>query len=56
MPKLTKVASKMPPWFAAVTNKEISQIIKLAVPKIHEADDVKFTLEVLTGKALFFFT
>ena len=36
--------------FAAVTNKEISQIIKQAVPEISEGD--KFSLEVLTGKSL----
>ena len=28
--------------FAAVTNKEISQIIKQAVPEIHEGDEVWF--------------
>ena len=33
--------------FAAITNKEISQIVKQAVPEIHEEG-----LEVLTGKAL----
>ena len=36
--------------FAAVTNKEISQIIKQAVPEIIEGDE--FSLEVLTGKSL----
>ena len=36
--------------FAAVTNKEISQIIKQAVPEIREGDE--FGLEVLTGKSL----
>ena len=36
--------------FAAVTNKEISQIIKQAVPEISEGD--KFSLKVLTGKSL----
>ena len=36
--------------FAAVTNKEISQIIKQAVPEISEGDE--FSLEVLTGKSL----
>ena len=36
--------------FAAVTNKEISQIIKQAVPEISEGDE--FGLEVLTGKSL----
>ena len=34
--KLAKVASKMPSRFAAVINKEISQLIKQAVSKIHE--------------------
>ena len=29
----------MPFWFPAVTNKEISQIIKQAVPEIHEKGD-----------------
>ena len=39
--------------FAAVTYKEISQIIKQAVPKIHESKKVtKSGLEVLKGKAL----
>ena len=36
--------------FAAVTNKEISQIIKQAVPEISDGDE--FSLEVLTGKSL----
>ena len=37
--------------FAAVTNKEISQIIKQAVPEIHEeGDEVRFGN--FTGKAL----
>ena len=41
--KLAKVASKMPSRFAAVINKEISQLIKQAVPEIHEeADEVRF--------------
>ena len=39
----------MPSRFAAVTNKEISQLIKQAVPEIHEECD-----EVSTGKALSF--
>ena len=39
--------------FAAIPNKEISQIINEAVPEIHE-EGVKFGLEVLTGKALSF--
>ena len=37
--KLTQVVSKMPSRFAAVTNKEISQLIKQAVPEIHEEGD-----------------
>ena len=41
---------KMASRFAAVTNKEISQIIKQAVPEISEGD--KFSLKVLTGKSL----
>ena len=41
--KLAQVASKMPFRFAAVTNKEISQLIKQAVPEIHEeGDEVRF--------------
>ena len=33
----------MPSRFAAVTNKEISQLIKQDVPKVHEAgDEVRF--------------
>ena len=33
----------MPSWFAAVTNKEISQLVKQAFPKIHEkGDEVRF--------------
>ena len=41
--KLALVASKMPSRFAAVTNKEISQLIKQAVPEIHEeGDEVRF--------------
>ena len=43
----------MPSWFAAVTNKEISQLIKQVVPEIHEEGD-EVRLEVLTGKALSF--
>ena len=36
-------ASKMPSRFAAVTNKEILQLIKLAVPEIQEeGDEVRF--------------
>ena len=37
--KLVQVVSKMPSQFAAVTNKEISQLIKQAVPEIHEEGD-----------------
>ena len=34
---------KMPSRFAAVTDKEISQLIKQAVPEIHkEGDEVRF--------------
>ena len=41
--KLTYVMHKMPSRFAAVTNKEISQLIKQAVPEIHkEGDEVLF--------------
>ena len=36
---------------AAVTNKEISHIIKQAVPEIHREGD-KSRFECLTGKAL----
>ena len=33
----------MPSWFAAVTNKEFSQLIKQAVPEINEeGDEVRF--------------
>ena len=32
----------MPSQFAAVTNKEISQLIKQAVPEIHEGYEVRF--------------
>ena len=33
----------MPSRFAAVTNKEISQLIKQAVPEMHEeGDEVRF--------------
>ena len=32
----------MPSWFAAITNKEISQLIKQAVLEIHgEGDEVR---------------
>ena len=37
--KLAKVTSKMTSWFAAVTNQEIPQIIKQAVPEMHEEGD-----------------
>ena len=41
--KLAEVASKMPSRFAALTNKEISQIIRQDVPEIHEeCDEVRF--------------
>ena len=42
---LFEVTNKMASRFAAVTNKEISQIINQAVPEIYD-------LEVLTSKAL----
>ena len=35
----TRVSCKMPFRFAAVTNKEISQLIKQAVSEIHEESD-----------------
>ena len=45
----------MPSRFAAVTNNEISRIIKQAVPEIHASEKVtKFGLQILTGKALSF--
>ena len=41
--KLTQDVSKMPFQFAAVTNKEISQLTKQAVPEIHkEGDELQF--------------
>ena len=40
--------------FAAVTNKEISQLIKQAVFPKYTKKVTKFSLEVLTGKALSF--
>ena len=41
--KLVQLRSEMPSRFAAVTNKEISQPIKQAVPEIHEeGDEVRF--------------
>ena len=41
--KLAQVASKTPSRFAAVINKEISQLIKQAVSEIHEeGDEVRF--------------
>ena len=42
----------MPSRFAAVTNKEISQLIKQAVPEMFTKKVTKFGLEVLTDKAL----
>ena len=41
----------MPSPFAAVTNKETSQLIKQAVPK-YTNKVTKFGVDVLTGKAL----
>ena len=39
----TRVSCKMPSRFAAVTNKEISQLMKQAVPEIHEeGDEIRF--------------
>ena len=35
----TRVSCKMPSRFAAVTNKEISRLIKQAVSEIHEKSD-----------------
>ena len=43
----------MPSLFAAVTNKEISQLIKQAVSEIPEESD-EARVEVFTGKALSF--
>ena len=41
--KRAQVTSKMPSRFAAVTNEEISQLIKQAVPEIlEEGDEVRF--------------
>ena len=41
--KLAKVTSKMASRFAAVTNKEISQIIKQVAPEIHkEGEKIRF--------------
>ena len=37
--KLTLVLSQMPSRFAAITNKEIWQLIKQDVPEIHEEGD-----------------
>ena len=42
-----------PSEFAAVTNKEISQVIKKAVPEIHEEGD-EVRGGSLTGKAFSF--
>ena len=37
------ILNKMSPWLAAVTYKETSQLIKQAVPEIHEeGDEVRF--------------
>ena len=38
--------------FAAVTNKEISQIFEQAVPEIHKKGDEIWCGQVLTGKVL----
>ena len=51
--KLAQVAGKMPSRFATVTNREISQLIKQAVPETQEEGN-EVRLEVLTGKALSF--
>ena len=41
--KLSYVACKIPSQFAGVTNKEILQLIKQAVPEINEeGDEVRF--------------
>ena len=41
--KLVQLRSKMPSRFAAVTNKEISLLIKQAISEIHEeGDEVRF--------------
>ena len=40
--KLVYISNKIASWFAAVTNKEISQIIKQAVPEIQEGDKIRF--------------
>ena len=41
--KLAEVTSKMASRFAAITNKEISQIIKGAVPETHEdGEEIRF--------------
>ena len=41
--KLAQVTSEMASRFAAVTNKEISQIVERAVPKTHEeGDEIRF--------------
>ena len=47
-----QVVSKMPFRFAVVTNKEISQLIRL-FPK-YTKEVTNFGLEVLTGRALSF--
>ena len=38
-PVLPRKQRKMPSRFAAVTNKQISQLIKQAAPEIHEEGD-----------------
>ena len=43
----------MPSWFAAMTNKEISQLKSKLFPK-YMKKVTKFGLEVITGKALSF--
>ena len=44
----------MPSRFAAVTNKEISQLIKQAVPEIHEeGDEVRFGIFTQVKLCLF---
>ena len=50
--KLMQVVSKMPFRFAVVTNKEISQLIRL-FPK-YTKEVTNFGLEVLPGRALSF--
>ena len=41
--QIAQVTSEMASRFAAVTNKEISQIVERAVPKTHEeGDEIRF--------------